>query len=462
MKQKAFYRPALAAMIGVLLSDAAGAASIFDADEVVDLYQAGAQVRFQGFDVTSLPGGRFAATWVEHNIETDLDQVKLARFDQDGNVMGGILTVSEHSVSSDSGLSGPIVGSDGDGDMVVVWNAGSRMPSSNCREHVMLSRVGSDDSVSDPWLASMGYGFSCNADLAVNQDGWFVVGMSYYTDPGYIVQVYGPEGYGRSPPFLLRSRADLNIPIAVALQVNSALFVWSEVENDNVAFTVSRYEIDGSGEVEDVARLNAGDNGGIGLYQTLPVLSAGADGGYASAWFQSESVDEKKVFSQRIQYINADGSAGAAATIGEDPLDILSGDIDMASDRDGAFLIGWTVSENGEPRYRKVTAFDEEGVIEPPATIVSKSDLGLYDASDNTRVVLSDDLAVVAWYEQADGNSGPVLKALIGSPPRRSDVGQGSSGGGGSTGPALLFGLALLALRLQLTCKQRLFAKLLN
>lgn len=310
----------------------------------------------------------------------------------------------------------------------------------------MLSRVGTDDNVSAPWLASMGYGYSCDADLAVNQDGWFVVGMSYYTDPGYIVQVYGPEGYGRSPPFLLRSRADLNIPIAVALQVNSALFIWPDVEGDNVVLTVSRYDFDGSEGVENVSQLSAGDHGGIDLYQTFPVLATGVDDGYASAWFQSASVDAQEVFSQRTQYINADGTVDVAVTIGEDPLNTLSGKLDMTGDGDGTFLIGWTISEDGEPRYRKITAFDEEGVIGDPAFIVSEGASGSHDASANTRVALSGDLAVVAWYEQEDDSSRPILKARIGSPPKRSNVSPGSSGGGGFIDPVLLFGSALLML----------------
>ncbi|KAF0807639.1 hypothetical protein A6D6_00636 [Alcanivorax xiamenensis] len=453
MKKNAFYKQALAVVIGTLISGALGAASIFDADEVVDLYQAGAQVRFQGFDITSLPDDRFAATWVEHNIETDLDRVRLARFDQNGHIVGDILTVSENSAYPDFGLSEPMVDASGSGGLVVVWGGGSKMDSSDCRTNVMLGRVGIDDSVSSPWLASPGYGYSCNPDLSVNQDGWSLVAMSYDIGHGYVYQLSVPEG-GGGGHFLLGSDTNLDIPVAVAIQEGSGQIIWPVIKDGDTVLMVMRYSYFGSEPPREPWALDAGIGEGERLYQTFPVLAAGSDGGYASAWFQSATVNTQKVFSQRIQYINADGSAGASATIGEDSLDVLSGKPDMAGDRNGTFLIGWTVLENGEPRYRKVTAFDEEGVIDTPAVIVSKGAPGLFDASANTRVALNADLAVAAWYEQADGNSGPVLKARIGSAPKRSDVGQGSGGGGGSTGPVLFLGLALLALRRQLTYKQ--------
>ncbi|UWN50820.1 hypothetical protein ASALC70_03043 [Alcanivorax sp. ALC70] len=78
--------------------------------------------------------------------------------------------------------------------------------------------------------------------------------------------------------------------------------------------------------------------------------------------------------------------------------------------------------------------------------VVARSDAALFDSSETTKVALADETAMVVWYEQSDENSGPVLKARIGTLPEApTDSGEGGGGGGGPMGPLVLFAtLALL------------------
>jgi len=113
--------PLAVAVCSAVLCAPVGAASLLDdAAPTVDLYAAPAGYQLDDFEVTALPGGRFAVLWREAN-DAGADLIKLGRFDADGDLLGEVMALDSGNVSSIDVLE-PALAADTDGDLVAAWS----------------------------------------------------------------------------------------------------------------------------------------------------------------------------------------------------------------------------------------------------------------------------------------------------------------------------------------------------
>ncbi|MBF1802330.1 hypothetical protein [Alloalcanivorax profundimaris] len=435
--------------LGAAMSPGVSPASVLDDGEPVSLYAADADARFVGFDVAALPDNDFAVTWVERNSVDQTESVRLARFDRNGEPRGAALTVDDTPDQANfPRLSDPVVATNGAGNKVVVWNSGAAEGASECRRFVQFRLVDNNGTASPTqFFQDTANGFNCNLEVAMNEQGLFILSVKYGLEDNYLMQVRGEDGTGVGAPVTRGQAGGASHPMVVALQESSGMAVWSEQAGPGTVLLASRFDLSGDTLGGGDFRFDNNAHDADGLNQSAVSLVATPDGGYLGAWLQVESDGSEPVYSQRIQRWRADGTVAGSARVGATPFDVSSDrvDLDVGAGGGGA-ITAWTGSHDDGARDRYATVINGDQAVGDAPVVVARSDAALFDSSETTKVALADETAMVVWYEQTDENSGPILKARIGTLSEApADSAEGGGGGGGPMGPLVLFAtLALL------------------
>ncbi|MBF5056986.1 hypothetical protein Y5W_02280 [Alcanivorax sp. 521-1] len=453
--------PLAVAVCSAILCAPTGADNLFDdAAPARDLYTAGAGYDFNGFDVTALPDGQFAVVWVETEDSGETSYVKLARFNAEGDAVGEALTVEESDSAHDAPRE-PVVAAGADGDMVVAWESRDAVRNLEC-DSVSYKLVSHENTVSDG--ISLGSGDLCRVRAAMNDDGAFVL-AGYERDsegqPGdYLAWRFSANGtkINPGPIYMGQGNEYVILPPAVTMQGDTFTLAWNGSQGRLLA---QRYNVNGTA-LSDSFRLDNDEQSGPSVSQTYPTLAGDEEGGFVGFWYQIGSDGEGGTDDHQLGHRwAADGTAVAALEAGEDA---IRGNVDerapisVATDGDGLILAGWSfVNIDAERMESRVAAFrDGQRLGDGPMTVATTGeDTDVY--SDLTRVVISGGTATVLWYQREPGENAVIrARSVTVSEPAAEEPASGGedNGGGGSSGgasgPLVLLGLGLLALRRRL------------
>ena len=450
--------PLAVAVCSAILCAPVGADDLFDdIAPARDLYTAGAGYVLHGFDVAALPDGQFAVVWEETNDSDDMDYVRLARFDAEGEPVGDIVTVAEDMYTS-LPLRDPVVAADADGDMVVAWNVEDGRGDRDCRG-VRYKRVSREDVVSEESYPDYdNSGRKCHVRVAMNDQGAFVLGWydaPYQGSPRYMASTFNADGTAISSPPVRVDDAldDITLPLALTMQGDTFTLAWTGPQGKLLA---QRYNVNGTW-LGDLFRLDNDEQSGSSFGQTYPALAGDEEGGFVGFWYQTEPEGDRQLGHRWA----ADGTAVAALEAGEDTMrgNIEDQDpISVATDGDGLILAGWSfVNMDAERQESRVAAFrDGQRLGDGPVTVATTSEDTLV-YSDLTRVVISGGTATVLWYQRDEGGNAVIRARSVkvsepaGEEPAPGDDDNGGGGSsGGASGPLVLLGLGLLALRRRL------------
>jgi len=457
--------PLAVAVCSAVLCAPVGADDLFDdIAPARDLYTAGAGYVLHGFDVAALPDGHFAVVWEETNDSDDMDYVRLARFDAEGDPVGDIVTVAEDMYTS-LPLRDPVVAADASGDMVVAWNVEEVTYDRDCFG-VHYKRVSREDVVSEEsYLNYENSGRECHVRVAMNDQGAFVLGWyatGYQVPPRYMASTFNADGTAiSSSPVLVNDVFDgIILPPALTMQGDTFTLAWTGPQGRLLA---QRYNVNGTA-LADSFRLDNDEYSGPSVSQAYPALAGDEEGGFVGFWYQAEPDGEDGAdYHQLGHRWAADGTAVAALEAGDDPVRGVAGElapISVATDGAGLILAGWSfVNIDADPMRQesRVAAFrDGQRLGDGPVTVATTGeDTEVY--SDLTRVVISGDTATVLWYQQESGENAvirarsvKVSEPAAEAPAPGGDDNGGGGSSGGASGPLVLLGLGLLALRRRL------------
>jgi len=422
--------------------------------DTLTLYAAAADHNLQNFDVTALPDDRFAVAWLERDQDEITQTIKLARFDNTGTPIDEPQTVFEYVYGSIS-LSNPVIAADGDGDLVVAWEAS--FSNNECSDAVSVKVVPSDGTPTDMEWASDSSRQHCNVALAMNEDGAFIVGWTqddeYNSNERYQYQTrrFNADGSAMAYSENLAPAGNAVFPMALAMHGDTWLAAWSTYDN-GLVLKAQRFNINGTALDQAPFRLDDGSQEGTSLSQVYPTLMADEDGGFVGVWHQMEAVGGQPVTSVQGQRRRADGTAGAGFLIANDT------EISMPIPPLGLALYGdqllttWSDLRQTPP-VSLVAGVDGDASVGDPVALVG-GDEDTVDYSLRTRVVVTDTMAALVWFQQQDGESYEI-KALVQPLPETPDPEpapepapeQDDDHSGGATGLLTLLGLGLLALR---------------
>ncbi|HCE41690.1 MAG: hypothetical protein CL549_11390 [Alcanivorax sp.] len=446
MSYLTFQRTPLAvAVCSAVLCAPVGAASLLDdAAPTVDLYAAPAGYQLDDFEVTALPGGRFAVLWREAN-DAGADLIKLGRFDADGDLLGEVMALDSGNVSSIDVLE-PALAADTDGDLVAAWS----ITVGGCGG-VIYSRIAGDGSViAERQSVNSGSGAKCHPAVAMDADGRFLLAW-YNKDaaPEYRARAFNADGTAMGDFFVL-GEAQNGAP-ALALQGDTLMAAWSAYVSSAGGDVVlgRRFNLNGTALEAEPLRLDDGSEAGLSLDQTQPALAADEDGGFLAMWSQEVWPDHVKTLTMQARHWAADGTAGETLAVPTGGLD--TGGPSLASDGDGLVVVGWSQAlpdENGGES--RVMAFRDGAPLGDGAAVVATSTIPeAVDHSLNTGVVLGDGTATVVWFAQEDGGPSTLRARTLSLEDAPGDGGDGGggSGGGGATGLLALLGLVLFGRR---------------
>ncbi|HIK74115.1 MAG TPA: hypothetical protein EYG00_05365, partial [Alcanivorax sp.] len=325
MSSTAFQRTPLAMAVCAALFHASAHAAPDPADDpapgdTLTLYTAANDLRLQNFDVAALPDGRFAVAWLERNLDDINETIKLARFGNDGAQDGDTLTVFSDGSGSIS-LSNPVMAADGDGDLVLAWEAD--VGGNECTDTVAFTLLPSEGMPGIMQWAPETSGQHCDVSLAMNQDGAFVLGWTL-EDPDnvsqrfqYQARRFNADGTAMGAAETLAQAGNTLFAMALAMQGDTWLAAWSTYDNGLVIHG-QRFNINGTALDATPFRLDDGSQQGTSLSQVYPTLVADEDGGFVGVWHQMEAVDSQPVTSIQGQRLQADGTAGADFLIASD------------------------------------------------------------------------------------------------------------------------------------------------
>ena len=419
--------------------------------DTLTLYTAANDLRLQNFDVAALPDGRFAVVWLEQNLDDVNETIKLARFDSTGTRVGDTLTVFSDASSSIS-LSNPVMAADGDGDLVLAWEAD--VGGNDCTDTVAFTLLPSEGMPGIMQWAPETSGQHCDVSLAMNQDGAFVLGGTL-EDPDnvsqrfqYQARRFNADGTAMGAAETLAQAGNTLFAMALAMQGDTWLAAWSTYDNGLVIHG-QRFNINGTALDATPFRLDDGSQQGASLSQVYPTLVADEDGGFVGVWHQMEAVDSQPVTSIQGQRLQADGTAGADFLIASDteimqPIPPLG--LALYGDQ---IITTWTHFRQAQPPVSLVAGVDGDASVGDPVPIVS-GDEDTIDYSLATRVVVTDTVAALVWFQQQDGESYEIkalVQALPESPDPEPAPQEDDDDNSGATGLLTLLGLGLLALR---------------
>lgn len=448
---------ALAVCSAVLCAPAGADSLLDDAAPARDLYTAGPGYGFNGFDVTALPDGHFAVVWVETEDSGETSYVKLARFNAEGDAVGDALTVEESDSAHDAPRE-PVVAAGADGDMVVAWESRDAVRNLEC-DSVSYKLVSHDNTVSDGISLKRGSDVDqCRVRAAMNDDGVFVLGWyeqddSQAQDNIYLAWTFNADGTKlmTSPANMGESNEYVILPPALTMQGGTFTVAWTGAQGTLLA---QRHNVNGT-SLDDPFQLDNDEQSGSSVSQTFPALAGDEEGGIVGVWYQTEPDGEGGADGSQIGHRwAADGTAGAALAVGEDPVLGLIDElppISVATDGDGLILAGWSfVNIDAERQESRVAAFqDGERLGDGPVTVAATNP-NSNDFSRSTRVMVHGGVATAVWYEQDEGDNAVIrARSLTVSEPAEDPApdGGGGSGGGGASGLLALLGLGLASLR---------------
>ena len=419
--------------------------------DTLTLYTAANDLRLQNFDVAALPDGRFAVAWLERNLDDVNETIKLARFGNDGAQDGDTLTVFSDGSGSIS-LSNPVMAADGDGDLVLAWEAD--VGGNDCTDTVAFILLPSEGMPGIMQWAPDSSGQHCDVSLAMNQDGAFVLGWTL-EDPEnsterfqYQARRFTADGTPIAPSQTLAQAGNTLFPMALTMHGDTWLAAWSTYDN-GLVLKGQRFNINGTALDQAPFRLDDGSQQGASLSQVYPTLMADEDGGFVGVWHQIEAVDSQPVTSVQGQRRRADGTAGAGFLIANDteismPIPPLG--LALYGDR---LLTTWSDWRQDQPPVSLVAGVDGDASVGAPLAVAG-GDQDTVEYSLATRVVVTDAMAALVWFQQQDGQTYEI-KALVQPLPESSDPEpapqEDDDDNGGAAGLLALLGLGLLALR---------------
>ncbi|GAA5131489.1 hypothetical protein [Alloalcanivorax gelatiniphagus] len=448
------------AVCSVVLCAPAGAASLLDdAAPARDLYTAPEGYRITGFDVSALPDGRFAVVWLELDDSEDMDYVKLARFDAQGDPVGDTVTVQEQNLY----MREPAVAAAADGDLVVAWNSSDKLVDRGCTS-VRYKQVSHEDTVSEG--RSLPHGSNsrqCYGRVAMNGEGVFVLG--WYDEPSegrdmYLAQAFNADGTATttSPIQVGGAIPDVVLPPALTIKGDTFTMAWPGGEDGLSKVRARRYNVNGVSLDAEGFRLDNEEQSGDVVYQSQPALAVGEDGDFVGVWRQVGFDGDGNYESLQLgHHWAADGTAGAALAVGQDPMsggEVGGSEMSVATNGEGLILVGWVAQyERSEGR---VAAFQgQERLGDGPVTVFAAGpDTSFF--SSTTRVAVSGRAATAVWYQQESGENAVIrarsftVPAPAEAPAPAGDDNGGGGSSGGASGPLALLGLGLLALRRRL------------
>ena len=415
------------------------------------LYTAATDHSLQNFDVTALPDGRFAVAWLERDQDEITQTIKLSRFDNTGTPIDDPQTVFEYVYGSIS-LSNPVIAADGDGDLVVAWEASAY--NDRCSDAVSVKLVPSDGTPTDMEWASDSPGRHCKVALAMNEDGAFIIGWTQ-DDPNnsneryrYQTRRFNADGSAMASSETLAPADNADFPMALAMHGDTWLAAWSAYDN-GLVLKAQRFNINGTALDQTPFRLDNGSQEGTSLSQVHPTLMADEDGGFVGVWHQMKGVDGKPVTSVQGQRRQADGTAGAGFLIA-DNTEILQPIPPLGLALYGDQIVTtWTRFRQAQPPVSLVAGVDGDASVGEPVALVG-GDENTVEYSLRTRVMVTDNLAALVWFQQQDGQPYEIkarIAPLTETPDPEPAPQQGDGDSGGSTGLLTLLGLGLLALR---------------
>jgi len=456
MSSTAFQRTPLAMAVCAALFHASAHAAPGPAEEpspgdALTLYTAANDLRLQNFDVAALPDGRFAVVWLEQDLDDVNETIKLARFDSTGTRVGDTLTVFSDASSSIS-LSNPVMAADGDGDLVVAWEAD--VGGNQCTDNVAFMLLPSEGMPGIMQWAPDSSGQHCDVALAMNQDGAFVLGWTL-EDPDNVTQRFqyqarrfNADGTAMGAAETLAQAGGTLFPMALAMQGDTWLAAWSAYDG-GLLLRGQRFNINGTALDAEPFRLDNGSQVGHSISQVFPALSADEDGGFVGVWHQQEAVDGQPAPSIQGQRLQGDGTAGAGFAVATNTNISNPAPLGLDTASNGRLAASWTAFTSGQPPVSVTAAVEGAEALGAP-TVFASGDDDTVDYSKATKVVLSDTAGALVWFQQQDGGPYVIKAVAVQAPPESPDdepALQDADDDGGATGLLTLLGLGLLALR---------------
>ena len=257
------------------------------------------------------------------------------RFDAAAGKVGTEFQVNSFTVGSQRA---PAVGAASDGSFVVVWIDDSGYESVPSRVPIVVGQrydsaggpIGGEFQVNESTSRTHGA-----ADVAMRQDGRFVVAWAAVNDPRSIfARRFGADGAPLGAEFLVSAHTVANDPSVTVDSSGGFAIAW----NGANAVVARRYEEDGQplGTEFTVA---GGDESRIGQPIIVPV----PDGGFVVAWDEYDPAIAAAIF--RLQRTTPSGEASGRPVV-------LDAGTDLTTDGQGHFAVVWDEENRESARGR--------------------------------------------------------------------------------------------------------------
>lgn len=450
----AFSRRAASCLIFTAVMAAAPATAEIRLDEPsagLTLQQADAGYRIQSFDITALPGNRWALVWAARGEDPGArDYVAVQRFNAAGEPVGAPVRIHQVAESENLHLGRPSVDSDGNGNLMVSW--GSYDPegggSDDCYEDGWYTRVNrndTDQTVAAPRsIPSIGVPL-CRSGIVVDADGDYVVSGSAGM-VGRLFWVRYLRDHTQSWGDQIQVQRSI-VPGGMTMAPDGTLVVTIE---DRAEALFRRLSPGGTALHDD--HFEELDNGVVSssdVYQSDPAVASVGGDGFVGVWLEDNtpSDDPQKTFEIHGRRWHGDGTAGAALLLAANPQTGTFTPPSVAADGQGNLVGVWAWQEAGQPPVAGLTAFDRDGQVvgDRDTPFADLSALGAFTPGGEPRVALREGVMAIAW-QTDDGSEIQGRTFIQHNAPESNDSG-GGGGGGGPMAPLLLLTLAALGLR---------------
>ncbi|MFP1683052.1 hypothetical protein ACLD0W_11095 [Alloalcanivorax sp. C16-1] len=444
------------AALPLILSAAIGAAPA-SADIRLDepsaeltLQQAEAGYRIQSFDITALPGNRWALVWAARGEDANArDYVAAQRFNAAGEPVGAPVRVHQVAEGESLHLGRPSVDSDGNGNLMVSW--GSYDPEGGgsdeyCYEEGWYTRVNRNDTgqtVAAPRSIPAPGIPACRSDIVVDADGDYVTASSLGSE-GYLFWVRYLRDHTQTWADEVSAFRNI-VPGGMTMAPDGTLVVTIE---DRAEALFRRLSPGGIALHDDhFEELDNGVASSSDVYQSVPAVASVGGDGFVGVWLEDNTPgdDPQKTFEIHGRRWHGDGTAGAALLLASNPQTGTFTPPSVAADGQGNMVGVWAWQEDGQAPVAGLTAYDRDGQLvgDRDTPFADLSALGEFTPGGEPRVILQEGVMAVAW--QTDDGSEIQGRTFIQHNAPESN--EGGGGGGGPMAPLLLLTLAVLGLR---------------
>ena len=221
--------------------------------------------------------GSFVVFWCCGYVENEARQAIVGRrFAADGTPLGPEYPVNEHSLDYPSGIA-----VEGDGEMILVWGAGSYTCPPCIADTLKGRRLAADGTpLGAQFVVSSRLGsiYLLNADVAAHASGGFVVA---WDEPGVLARRYATDGEPLGAPFPVDGATSAaQNPAVSELPDGGFVVIWEQPDDDFDFFLRGRrYDADGVPAGEPIA---VAEGEPFSAYS--PDVATSASGGFVVAW----------------------------------------------------------------------------------------------------------------------------------------------------------------------------------